>query len=94
MSAQLTDADTITALQTALGGELAAHALRRNPNFSPEQKLYFLDQMLDGVAPGVREAAYIEADLPAPPQNPEGNDLTEEQFRGLATQHPQRGDEE
>jgi hypothetical protein len=84
-SQQLTDADTITALQTALGGELAAHTLRRNPTWSPDQKLYFLDQMLDAVTPGVREAAYIEANLPATPQNPEGNDLTEEGFRGLAT---------
>jgi hypothetical protein len=50
--------------------------LRRNPSFSPDQKLYFLDQMLDGVGPAVREAAYIETDLPAPPQNPEGNNLT------------------
>ena len=35
-SRRLTDADTITALQTALGGELAA-ALRRNPTWPPEQ---------------------------------------------------------
>jgi hypothetical protein len=36
ISRQLTDADTITALQTALGGELAA-ALQRNPTWSPDQ---------------------------------------------------------
>ena len=41
--------------------------------------------MLDAICPGVREAAYIEADLPSPPQNEEGRDLTEDEFRGLTS---------
>jgi hypothetical protein len=84
-SRQLPDSDMIAALQTALGGELAALTLRKNPTWSPDQKRYFLDQILDTVDPNVRAAAYREADLPAPPQNPEGNDLTGEQLSGLAT---------
>jgi hypothetical protein len=55
-STQLTASDIIAALQIALGGEIAANVLRRNPSFSPDQKLYTIDQLLDGVSPGVREA--------------------------------------
>jgi hypothetical protein len=50
MSTQSTEAEAITALQTALGGEIAATVLRRNPTFSPDQNLHALDQVLDGVA--------------------------------------------
>jgi hypothetical protein len=77
--------DVIVALQTALGGEVAAMALRREPSFSPDQKLYLLDQILDGVCPGVRKAAYVAANLPPPPQHDEGNDLTSEEFNALTT---------
>jgi hypothetical protein len=80
-----TESDAIVALQTALGKEIAAHVLRRNPTFLPDQKLRYLDQMLDAICPGVREAAYIEADLPSPPQNEEGRDLTEDEFVGLTS---------
>jgi hypothetical protein len=55
-STQLTASDIIAALQIALGGEIAANVLRRNPSFSPDQKLYTIDQLLDGVSPGLREA--------------------------------------
>jgi hypothetical protein len=85
MSQTSTSSDAIIALQTALGNEIAATALRGNPNFLPDQKLYKLDQMLDAIGPGVREAAYIAADLPSPPQNEEGRDLTGDEFTGLTT---------
>jgi hypothetical protein len=75
--------DVIVALQTALGGEVAAMALRKDPSFSPDQKLYLLDQILDGVCPGVRKAAYVAANLPPPPQNDEGKELTNEEFNAL-----------
>ena len=39
-----TESDAIVALQTALGKEIAAHVLRRNPTFLPDQKLHYLDQ--------------------------------------------------
>jgi hypothetical protein len=80
---KLTGFDVIVALQTALGGEVAAMALRRDPSFSPDQKLYVLDQILDGVCPGVRKAAYVAAKLPPPPQNAEGKELTNEEFNAL-----------
>ena len=44
-----------------------------------------MDQVLDGVCPGVREAAYIAADLSPPQQNDEGKDLTTEEFSALTT---------
>jgi hypothetical protein len=80
---KLTGFDVIVALQNALGGEVAAMALRRDPSFSPDQKLYVLDQILDGVCPGVRKAAYVAAKLPPPPQNDEGKELTNEEFNAL-----------
>jgi hypothetical protein len=82
---ELTGADIVAALQTALGNEIAANAINRNPSFSPEQKLYVIDQLLDGVCPGVREAAYMAADLPSPPPNDEGKNLTSEEFNALTT---------
>ena len=45
-----------------------------------------MDQMLDTLCPGVREAAYIAADLPSPPLNEEGKEeLTDEEFHALTT---------
>jgi hypothetical protein len=82
---ELTGPDVVVALQTALGGEVAAIVLRRNASFSPDQKLYVIDQWLDRVCPGVREAAYVAADLPSPPQNDEGKELTTEEFSALTT---------
>jgi hypothetical protein len=82
---ELTGSEVIVALQIALGSEVAATALRGNPSFSPDQKLYVMDQVLDGVCPGVREAAYIAADLSPPQQNDEGKDLTTEEFSALTT---------
>jgi hypothetical protein len=82
-SGDLTGSDVIAALQTALGNEIAASTLQRNPTFSPDQKLYVLDQVLDAVGPGVREAAYIAANLPAVPPHDEERDLTEEEFSAL-----------
>jgi hypothetical protein len=77
--------DAVAALQTALGGEVAAEVLRSNPNFSPGQKLYAIDQILDGVCPGVREAAYDSADLSPSPRIDQDRDLSEQEFNDLAT---------
>ena len=44
--------------------------------------MYTIDQVLDGIGPGVRDAAYIEANLPDP--QPYGErELTEEEFSEL-----------
>jgi len=80
---ELTGTDVVIALQTALGHEIADSTRRRNPQFSPEQMRHVIDQTLDAVIPGVREAAYIAADLPSPPESIEGEGLSEEQFRAL-----------
>ena len=85
VSQTATESDAIVALQTALGNAIAATVLARNPTFLPDQKLHVLDQMLDAIGPGVRETAYIAADLPSPPQNEEGRDLTEDEFVGLTS---------
>jgi hypothetical protein len=82
-SGDLTGSVVIAALQTALGNEIAASTLQRNPTFSPDEKLYVLDQVLDAVGPGVREAAYIAANLPVVPPHDEERDLTEEEFSAL-----------
>ena len=53
-----------------------------NPNAGANSRLYIIDQVLDGIAPGVREAAYIAADLPD--LQPYGDqELTEEEFSEL-----------
>ena len=77
--------DGVVALQTALGSEVAAEVLRGNPGFSRDQMLYTMDQILDRICPGVREAAYIAANLPVPPQVWADRDLTTEEFNGLTT---------
>jgi hypothetical protein len=80
---ELTGSDIAVALQTALGNEVAARVLRRNPSFSPDQKQYAIDEVLNAVCPGVREAAYIAANLPEPNQFDDGRDLTSEEFHQL-----------
>lgn len=77
--------EAIAAIQTALGEEIAAHIARRNPTSSPDQRWYMIDQILDSSLPGVREAAYLEADLPAPKPIEDGRDLTNEEFNALTT---------
>jgi hypothetical protein len=71
------------ALLTALGNEVAARVLQRNPSFSPDKKLYVIDEMLNEVCPGVREAVYMAANLPAPAPYDDGRDLTSEEFHQL-----------
>src|SRR5262249_45492432 len=44
-----------------------------------------LDQVLDTIGPALREVAYEAADLPPPPPNEEGRDLTEDEFAGLTS---------
>ena len=73
----------MAALLTALGNEVAATVLRRNPSYLPDQTLHVIDQLLDAVSSEVRGAAYMAADLPAPSQNDEGTELTNEQFNDL-----------
>jgi hypothetical protein len=80
---KLTGSDIAVALQTALGNEVAAQVLRENPNYSPDQKRYVIDEVLNAVCPGVRKAAYMEANLPDPPSFDEGRDLTSEEFHQL-----------
>jgi hypothetical protein len=72
----------VTALQTALGHEVVAMVMRRNPHLSPDQMQHVIDQVLDTIGPGVREAAYIAANLPEP-QYDEDKELTEEEFKAL-----------
>jgi hypothetical protein len=79
----LGESESVTSLQTALGSEVAAQIARRNPHFSPDQKLYTIDQVLDEVCPGVRDAAYRAADLPEPQRHEDGKELTEHEFRDL-----------
>ena len=81
-SGKLRGSDVVIALQTALGAEIAALTARRNPNAEPDTFRYIMEQALEAVTPGVREAAYTAANLPAPEPYGEG-DLTEDQFREL-----------
>jgi hypothetical protein len=82
---ELAGSEVVVALQTALGNEIADMAIRRNPNSLPGQKLHVIDQVLDGSLPGVREAAYIAADLPSPPQYEDEKDLTHEELTDLTS---------
>ena len=94
MSGQLTDADTITALQIALGGELAAFSLRKNPSWSPDQKRYFLDQILDTVDPNGASGGLSRsrpASATTERQRKRSNRGTIER---ISDSYPQRGDEE
>jgi hypothetical protein len=78
-SIKLQGIQLLVALQTALGAEVAAQVVREHPNDGADTQLCIIDQILDGVAPGVREAAYIAADLPDP--QPRGDrELTAEEF--------------
>jgi hypothetical protein len=80
---ELTGSDVVVALQDAMAAEIADMVVRRNPSFSPDQKRYVIDQVLDGVCPGLRKAAYLAADLPAPRQRDRTEKLTTEEFNGL-----------
>jgi hypothetical protein len=82
MVSKLERSDAVLALQTALGAEIAAMTARRNPNAGPDTLRYFMNQLPARMPEGLREAAYIEADLP-PPQHYGDRDLTEEEFREL-----------
>lgn len=76
---QLRGSDLLVALQTALGAEVAASVFQKHPKPGADTQLYLIDQILDAIAPGVREAAYIAADLPDP--QPRGDrELTAEEF--------------
>jgi hypothetical protein len=78
-SSKLQGSELLAALQTALGAEIAASVVQKHPNDGPDTQLYIIDQILDGIASGVREAAYIAADLPDP--QPYGDrELTAEEF--------------
>jgi hypothetical protein len=66
----------VTALQTALGNEITALVARRNPTSSADQKRQVIDETIDVVCPGVREAAYIAANLPAPTEGQDVDALT------------------
>jgi hypothetical protein len=78
-----TESEALVALQTALGKEVVAQVLRKNPSYSPDEKRHMIDEMLNALCPGVREAAYIAANLPDPAPFDEGRDLTSEEFHQL-----------
>ena len=81
-SSELEGTDVVAALQTAFGAEIAALIARQNPNAGPESLRYIMDQLLDAVREGLREATYTAANLPVP--EPYGErDLTEQEFREL-----------
>ena len=81
-STELEGSDVVAALQTALGAEIAALTTRRNHNAGPDTLRYIMDQLLDAVREGLREATYLAANLPVP--EPYGQrDLTEQEFREL-----------
>src|SRR5262249_23458133 len=70
----LTDADTVTALGTALGNQVAG-LVNKTPELS-------MDEMLEIVCQGVHEAAYIAANLP--PKNYD-RELTSVEFTALSS---------
>ena len=81
-SGKLQGSDVVAALQTALGAEIAALIARKNPNAGPDSLRYIMEQVFGTITDGVREAAYMAANLPEP--EPYGErDLTEEEFNEL-----------
>jgi hypothetical protein len=81
----LTGNEITTALVIALGNEVAARVLERNPSYSPDKRRYVIDELLDEVRIVVREEAYKAASLPKPDPYDEGQgrDLTSEEFNQL-----------
>jgi hypothetical protein len=81
-SDSLQGSDVVAAIQTALGAEIATMIAQRNPNAGPESLRYIMDQVLDGIPDGLREAVYMTANLPPP--GPYGDrELTEQEFSEL-----------
>jgi len=81
-STELEGSDVVAALQTALGAEITALTARQNPNAGSDTLRYIMDQLLDAVREGLREATSIAANLPVPEPYGEG-ELTEQEFREL-----------
>src|SRR5829696_1666922 len=52
-STELEGSDVLAALQTALGGEIAALIAQRTPNAEPDTLRHNLDQVLDAVPEGL-----------------------------------------
>jgi hypothetical protein len=82
---ELTGNDITAALLIALGNEVAARVLQKNPSYSPDKRRYVIDELLDEVRICVREEAYRAANLPKPEPFDEGQgrDLTSEEFNQL-----------
>jgi hypothetical protein len=82
---ELTGNDIAAALVIALGNEVAARVLQKNPSYSPDQRRYWIDELLDEARICAREEAYRAANLPKPDPYDEGQgrDLTSEEFNQL-----------
>ena len=80
---ELTGNDITAALVIALGNEIAARVLQKNPSYSPDQRRYWIDELLDEVRIIVREEAYRAANLPSQPEHHEERELTSEEFQAL-----------
>jgi hypothetical protein len=78
----LAESEVVTALQTALGCEIAFGVRQRT--HSPDQTKYVLDQVLDDIVPVVRETAYVAAHLPVPLEYEDGKQLTGDELKALA----------
>lgn len=82
-SRQLEDGEALVALQTALGNHIAVIVARRNPEFPPDQNQHMIDETVDAVCVGLRDATYLAADLPSVQPDAGGRDLTDEEFNSL-----------
>jgi hypothetical protein len=80
---ELTGNDIAAALVIALGNEVAARVFQKDPSYSPDQREYWIDEMLDEARIIMREQAYRAADLPTPPEHHEERELTSEEFQAL-----------
>jgi len=80
---ELTGNQIMAALVIALGNEVAARVLQKDPSYSPDQREYWIDEMLDEARIIVREQAYRAANLPSQPEHHEERELTSEEFQAL-----------
>jgi hypothetical protein len=80
---ELNGNDITAALLIALGNEVAARVLQKNPSYSPDKRRYVIDELLDEVRICVREEAYRAANLPKPEPFDDTRDMTTEEFHDL-----------
>jgi hypothetical protein len=80
---ELTGNEIMAALVIALGNEVAARVFQKDPSYSPDQREYWIDEMLDEARIIMREQAYRAANLPSQPEQHEERELTSEEFQAL-----------